>query len=233
MTREPSTHLTTHLGYLMCHATEQILWQPAAGWVVAQGRANRLICRVGSGQATYHRYDDRTRTHVINFGRRMIAAKYQPETAAGWLSAREIRKRNYFGGEVSPLNLLAHTCCHEFAHLLQQVAGKRHYGSVHNAGFYEILDQLHSSGAAQGTRVFLRDQAHQRGLSLPAETFTEVQDSTTQQPWQVGEHVRFGEGTRQRQGYISRVNRKTCTVEGTGRSRGLRYRVPKIMLMAA
>ncbi len=233
MTRQPSSHHTNDVGRLMCRATEQILWQPAASWLGAQGKANLLICRVGSGQATYHRYDNRTHTHVINFGRRMIAAKYHPETASAWLSAREIRKRNYFDGYVSPLNLLAHTCCHEFAHLLQQIAGKRHYGSVHNSDFYEILDQLHSSGAAQGTRVFLRDEAHQRGLSLPAVAFTEIQDNGTQRSWQVGENVRFGVGALQRQGCISRVNRKTCTVEGTGNSRGLRYRVPKIMLMAA
>ena len=233
MITQLSKHQANDLGRLMCHATKQILWQPAADWLGLQGKANLLICRVGSGQATYHRYDNRTHTHVINFGRRMIAAKYHPETAASWLSAREIRKRDYFDGEVSPLNLLAHTCCHEFAHLLQQVAGKRHYGSVHNSHFYEILDQLHSTGAAQGTRMFLKDQAQERGLNLPAAAFAQSQGNIAQRHWQVGEDVRFGVGSRLRHGTISRVNRKTCTVEGTGSSRGLRYRVPKAMLVAA
>ncbi|HEV8078616.1 MAG TPA: hypothetical protein VGP45_09550, partial [Marinobacter sp.] len=159
-------------------------------------------------------------------------AKYQPETAVGWLSAREIRKRGYFDGEISPLNLLAHTCCHEFAHLLQQVAGQRHFGSVHNHHFYDILDQLHHSGAAQGARIFLQKRAGERGLSLPAQPFTPIhaEAEVSQRRWQVGERVSFGVGPRQRQGIISRVNRKTCTVEGTGASRGLLYRVPKVML---
>ncbi|AFP29123.1 hypothetical protein MRBBS_0185 [Marinobacter sp. BSs20148] len=164
----------------------------------------------------------------------MILAKYQPETAAGWLSAREIRKRGYFDGEVSPLNLLAHTCCHEFAHLLQQVAGQRHFGSVHNRHFYDILDQLHNSGAAQSARAFLQKQAGERELSLPAQPFSPIhaEPEVSQHQWQVGECVNFGVGQRQRQGVISRVNSKTCTVKGTGVSRGLLYRVPKVMLTA-
>jgi hypothetical protein len=218
----------------MCQATDQILWQPAADRLNVQGKAKSLLCRVGSGRATYHRYDARSRAHVINYGQRMILAKYQPETAVGWLSAREIRKRGYFDGEVSPLNLLAHTCCHEFAHLLQQVAGQRHFGSVHNRHFYDILDQLHHSKAAQDTRAFLQQQAGERGLSLPAQPFTPIhaEAEVPQRQWQVGECVGFGVGQRQRQGVVSKVNRKTCTVKGTGASRGLLYRVPKTMLTA-
>jgi len=234
MTTSISQYQAINLGRLMCQATDQILWQPAAGWINAQGKAKSLLCRVGSGQATYHRYDTRSHTHVINYGKRMILAKYQPETAVGWLSAREIRKRGYFDGEVSPLNLLAHTCCHEFAHLLQQVAGQRHFGSVHNRHFYDILDQLHNSGAAQSARAFLQKQAGERELSLPAQPFSPIhaEPEVSQHQWQVGECVNFGVGQRQRQGVISRVNSKTCTVKGTGVSRGLLYRVPKVMLAA-
>jgi hypothetical protein len=234
MTTSISQYQAINLGRLMCQATDQILWQPAAGWINAQGKAKSLLCRVGSGQATYHRYDTRSHTHVINYGQRMILAKYEPETAAGWLSAREIRKRGYFDGEVSPLNLLAHTCCHEFAHLLQQVAGQRHFGSVHNRHFYDILDQLHNSGAAQSARAFLQKQAGERELSLPAQPFSPIhaEPEVSQHQWQVGECVNFGVGQRQRQGVISRVNSKTCTVKGTGVSRGLLYRVPKVMLTA-
>ncbi|HBM51120.1 MAG TPA: hypothetical protein DD385_13410, partial [Marinobacter sp.] len=116
----------------MCQATRDILWAPAASWVRKQNQCAGLVLRVGSGQATYHRYDPRKKQHLITYGARMIAAKHQPETAQGWLSTREIRSRGYFEGEVSVLNLLAHTCCHEFAHLLQHSAGQRHYGSVHN-----------------------------------------------------------------------------------------------------
>ena len=218
------------IGQLMCEATRDILWQPSADWLSSQSTGGALRCRVGSGQATYHRYDPRKKQHLINYGLRMIAAKLQPETAEGWLSTREIRGRGYFDGELSTLNLLAHTCCHEFSHLLQYSAGQRSFGSVHNRHFYEILDQLHESGGAVATRHFLAEQARTRGLELPAATFELPDSRHLAQRWQVGETVTFGEGTRQKHGEIIRVNRKTCTVRGKGPARGTRYRVPLSML---
>lgn len=159
--------------------------------------ANRgvaLALRVGSGQATYHRYDPTQKQHLITYGARMIAAKHQPETAQGWLSTREIRSRGYFGGEVSVLNLLAHTCCHEFAHLLQHSAGQRHYGSVHNRHFYEALDELHTSGAAHATRQYLSEQAALAGIELSGSAFELPAPMQARQQWQVGDAVRFGDG---------------------------------------
>ncbi|WP_036191328.1 hypothetical protein [Marinobacter lipolyticus] len=219
------------LGKLMCSVTEELLWQPAASWIRGRSSGGSLQCRVGSGQATYHRYDPRTRQHQITYGVRMIMAKQQAETAMGWLSSREILQREYFGGELTTLNLLAHTCCHEFAHLLQHSAGKRFHGSVHNHHFYEILDQLHESGGARAARDYLTGLARQHGLALPHEPFEIVQPQQLAADWQVGDAVRFGHGQTQHQGKIIRVNRKTCTVAGTGPSRGLRYRVPVSLLV--
>ena len=218
------------LGELMCSITRDFLWLPAERWVRERSPGSSLHCRVGWGQATYHRYDPRNKQHQITYGIRMIAAKHQPETASGWLSGREIRKRGYFDGEVSTLNLLAHTCCHEFAHLLQQSAGKRYRGSVHNGHFYIILDELHESGAAQATREALAEQAGKQGLALPDTPFEPVDTRQHLAHWQVGDTVRFGAGRRELQGQIIRVNRKTCTVDGIGPSRGVRYRVPVQML---
>jgi len=160
----------------------------------------------------------------------LIAAKHQSESASGWLSAREIQRRGYFGGELSTLNLLAHTCCHEFAHLLQQSAGQRYRGSVHNRHFYTILDELHESGAASAARDALAEQARHQGLALPDTRFEPVDTHRHLARWQVGDTVCFGAGRRELQGEIIRVNRKTCTVEGIGPSRGVRYRVPVQML---
>lgn len=214
----------------MCHATRNILWQPARDWVRERNSRADLVLRVGSGQATYHRYDPRTKQHLINYGVRMIAAKRQPETAQGWLSTREIRERGYFDGEVSELNLLAHTCCHEFAHLLQYSAGQRRYGSVHNRQFYEVLDQLHASGAADATRQFLKEQANKAELVLSRDVFEMHNPHLQSSRWQVGEHARFGTGRKQQQGKIIRVNRKTCTVEISHQPRNLLYRVPFALL---
>src|SRR5690554_7408022 len=84
---------TRKIGSLMCQATRDILWAPAASWVREKNPGARLALRVGSGQATYHRFDPRKKQHLITYGARMIAAKHQPETAQGWLSTREIRDR--------------------------------------------------------------------------------------------------------------------------------------------
>jgi hypothetical protein len=214
----------------MCQATREILWQPAQDWVRTRSGAVRLVCRVGAGQATYHRYDTARRVHLINYGARMIAAKQAAETAEGWLSTREIRQRGYFDGQVSPLNLLAHTCCHEFAHLLQQSAGQRHYGSVHNRHFYGILDELYDSGGAEATRTWLEGRAATLDVPLSGHSFELPDPHLHAMHWQTGEVVSFGEGRGERHGLIRRVNRKTCTVDGTGRYRGSRYRVPFALL---
>ncbi|QSP96461.1 hypothetical protein LPB19_04715 [Marinobacter salinisoli] len=214
----------------MCEVTEQVLWRPAAPWVRERIPGSTLACRTGSGQATYHRFDPRRKEHQITYGVRMIEAKYSAESAQGWLSSREIQRRCYFDGEVSPLNLLAHTCCHEFAHLLQQSAGKRFRGSVHNRHFYAILDNLHESGGAEAARQTLADEAARQALALPDTPFKLPDPNQIRRQWRVGERVVFGQEPKEIQGRILRINRKTCTVEGTGSARGVRYRVPLPML---
>lgn len=226
----PSLPGARQLGQLMCDATRHRLWRPARDWLQERAPGSELVCRVGSGQATYHRFDPARRQHLITYGVRMIAAKHQPDSAHGWLSAREILKRGYFGGELSTLNLLAHTCCHEFAHLLQYNAGQRSYGSVHNRHFYRILDQLHASGGADATRRFLAEQSQALAIPLPATPFATADGQLQAHDWQVGEAVYFRHGTRRHDGEIIRVNRKTCTVQCSGLSRGLRYRVPWSLL---
>lgn len=216
----PTSH-SRRLGELMCTVTEQILWSPSY---------HELVCRVGSGQATYHRFDPTSGQHQITYGRRMIEAKHRPETASGWLSGREIQQRGYFDGQLSPLNLLAHTCCHEFAHLLQHSAGQRFRGSVHNRHFYQILDDLHAEGHAMAAREALASLAARQGLLLSEESFNLPDPIRDKANWTIGDLVSFAAGARERQGEILRVNRKTCTVKGTGISRGMRYRVPMQLL---
>jgi hypothetical protein len=160
----------------------------------------------------------------------MVAAKFQPNTCQGWLSTREIQGRGYFGGEVSTLNLLAHTCCHEFAHLLQSVSGERRQGSVHNPAFYRILDELHASEGAPAVRQFLQERAEQKGIHLPRNPMHLAEPAVQLADFAVGETVQFGNGRQRREGEIVRINRRTCTVAGTGRWRGMRYRVPVVLM---
>jgi hypothetical protein len=220
------------LGKLMCAVTDETLWEPSAEWVQTQNRGSQLVCRVGSGQATYHRYEPRHKQHQITYGKRMILDKFQPDRASGWLSSREIRQRGYFEGQVTTLNLLAHTCCHEFAHLLQQVSGKRYRGSVHNRYFYSILDQLHQNGGAQETRRQLAIHAKEADMPMPHEVMPELDEGRPFNQWHKGNTVGFMAGKKPVEGKVIRVNRKTCTVEGLGVSRGTTYRVPPRLLYA-
>lgn len=215
---------------LMCDTTRQILWALHKESLSRQRPRAQLLCRPGSGRATYHRYDHRLQLHQITYGIKMVEAKHRPETAHSWLSAREICSRGYYGGQVSVLNLLAHTCVHEFAHLLQQHDGKRYHGSVHNRHFYQILDQLNHNQDAQRVRSYLNIAAEKQGIFLdntPMQLPVPGQQACV---WQQGDRVWFGEGKAARQGQITRINRKTCTVEGAGDSTGLRFRVPFLML---
>ncbi len=220
----------SRLAAVMCGVTEQVLWRHWQPDIHKTRPRARLQCRTGSGRATYHRYDHRRQFHQITYGVRMVAAKHDPQAAAGWLSTREILQRGYFAGEVSILNLLAHTCTHEFAHLLQQHGGKRYYGSVHNHHFYQLLDELNNRGWAERVRTQLIADARSQGLKVDDLPMGLPDRNAQAREWAPGDHVCFGEGGAAREGAILRVNRKTCTVEGLGPCRGQRYRVPFVML---
>lgn len=226
----PDSGTLHQLTRLLCNTTEAILWGPARDWVQAQSPQSELRCRVGSGQATYHQFDAHARRHVITFGQRMVAAKFQPDSCQGWLSTREIQGRGYFDGEVSTLNLLAHTCCHEFAHLLQSVSGERRRGSVHNPAFYSILDELYASDGADAARRFLQEKSDHKGIELPQHPMQIDAPATRLATFSVGDTVQFGSDGQLREGKILRINRRTCTVAGTGRWRGMRYRVPAALM---
>ncbi|PAV24651.1 hypothetical protein CF392_15075 [Tamilnaduibacter salinus] len=219
------------LARLMCEATETVLWRPARDWIQYREPGSELTCRIGSGQATYHQFDPRSRRHQITFGRKMVTATFDSVDCQPWLSTREIRQRHYFRGDVSTLHLLAHTCCHEFAHLLQHVSNGRQRGSVHNTTFYRILDELHASGGSEGVKDCLLERARAAGLDLPTEPMTlPTLEAPPAPAFEVGDTVRFPLKDSERKGRVIRVNRKTCTVEGTGRWRRYRYRVPPSLL---
>ena len=230
MTPDPNHGRT--LARLMCDTTREVLWSSYRDQLRQTRPQASLECRPGAGRATYHRYDHRLQHHLITYGARMVMAKQSPETAAGWLSTREIRARGYFDGELSSLNLLAHTCTHEFAHLLQQHAGKRYHGSVHNQHFYQLLDQLNREGLAHRSRDHLKRSAQRQGITLDDRPMTMPCQQQQAGQWHKGDAVIFGHGRAAREGRVVKVNRRTCTVEGTGASQGLRFRVPFALLQA-
>lgn len=229
-----SSRQAHQLAQSLCESTRLVLLPDTASWLrrhATRARAGMpvspLELRVGHGRATHHRFDYRSGEHRITFGVKMVADKLDPANCGGWLSTREIIGRRYFGGEVSVANLLAHTGCHEFAHFIQTLAGARRRGQVHNGAFYRILDELHTSGAAGAFRDHLLERSASRGYPLATAAVGVADWRGHLSRFEVGDPVRFG---RSLEGRITRINRKTCTVEGTGPCRGLRYRVSPQLL---
>ncbi len=192
-------------------ATLEVLWQGAAGELLAvDGGGHRLRCRVGAGEATYYRRMGR-REHLINYGCKMVASKHDRQIAAQWLTGREILRRGYFDGELSLSTLLAHTCCHEFGHVLQSISGGLARGSIHNQAFYHLVDHLHACGLARDVRCYIEQQARLQGLNLSFSLETRLPPlADTFVP---GELVTFEYRGKPVMGEVLRVNRKTVNVK--------------------
>lgn len=206
----------------LCQASDQVLWRRASDWLDAQPGRHRLHCRVGHGEATYYRTAGNNE-HTLTYGWKMVASKCDEEAARNWRTGREILARGYFGGELTLPSLLAHTCCHEFAHLVQSVKGWIARGSIHNAQFYRVLDRIHGAGAAQDVRHFLESQARAQGLEL---TFRPPQTSPREHDrpaFRVGQRVTFDYRGSAIIGEVIRVNRRTVNVRPLRPQRGEAY----------
>lgn len=191
----------------LCELTQDVLWQQAGPWLARRDPGARLRCRVGRGEATYHRRAGGV--HDVTFGWKMVASKHRLAEARRWKTAREITARGYFGGEIAVANLLAHTCCHEFAHVVQSVNGWYWRGSIHNAEFYRILDRMHTGGAARRVLDALLARADADGVEL---AFTQAAEPTAA-VFDIGDRVRFDYRGRPVLGEVIRVNRKTLNVK--------------------
>jgi hypothetical protein len=163
MTRLPETHCRS-LAALLGHAVGTVLWPRYEARVRTREERVSLATRVGRGNATYHRADRRG-GHLIVFGWKMVQQKSTGwATASRWTSGREMAARGYFDGRLDLLSVLAHAACHEFAHLVQTVEGGRKHGSVHNAAFYVVLDEMHRTGVADEVLTMLSEQCRRVGI---------------------------------------------------------------------
>ncbi len=231
---------------LLARTVDEVLWPRHRDRVLRRSRRLRLRVRVGSGRATYHRVERRA-THTIVFGWKMVQAKSRGwAVASEWTSGRELGARvadgAWFGGRLDLATVLAHAACHEFAHLLQVVEGGRRRGSVHNAAFHALLEQLHRDGSADAVLAFLEAGCRDEGVDLrwpdddarPATTadgqillFDEHADrravlrsadsgspasATPAVEHRPGDHVAFVARGRRITGTVRRVNRRTLTI---------------------
>ncbi len=158
----------------MCIVTEELLWKPRIGWALERNPTADLRLRVGSGKKTYlsiRNDSNRNASMTITYGVKMVESVTDPISLGQWLTSREIRDRGYYGGQITLLNVLAHTIAHEFGHFVQAILGRYESGSVHNAGFYEILDRIHARGEAERIReaLYKRCLVHNIDLRLIGE----------------------------------------------------------------
>lgn len=157
----------TFIAKAMCDLTLTELWEPRLAWAKNRDPSVSLEVRVGTGKRTYVSHSHHLKGPMkLVYGKKMVQSKADPRQLCAWLSAREIVDRGYFGGEVNLLNSLSHTIVHEFGHVVQVLTGQRYAGSVHNPGFYAILDKAHGNGHAERLRNMLHERCLSRGIDL-------------------------------------------------------------------
>ena len=216
----------------LCTSVTDVLLPATQSWFKHPPLLQQLRVRVGRGRATYcQQQRDR---YTITFGVRMVAEKSQPHLAAQWLTSHEMQRRGYCVGRPVLGELFAHTACHEFAHLVQQVNGWWRRGSVHNGVFYEVLDRLHAEGLAGAVLSHLTPHWQDTTLDMTVR-ISKVKRHRSAPPdhtFRVGDRVGFSaSGAREVVGRIRRINRVTATVVPEDRRyRVSYYRVPFGML---
>lgn len=218
----------------LCSATEEVLWLLYEDRVLRASPRARLWTRVGDGHATYHQ--QRGEQHTITFGWRMVYSKLSGrDSAARWRTAKEILGRGFFSGRFEPLELLAQTVLHEFAHLVQTVEGGRAFGSVHNAAFYAVLSQIHRDGAADLVSDFVREACRRQGVELAWRSASKetgpILKPAANEPgvFARGDRVAFRYRGEFVEGRVRRVNRRTLTIVPDD-SPGHYFRVPPALL---
>jgi hypothetical protein len=171
-----------------------------------------LQTRVGRGKATYCKKSHNS--YSITYGLGMVLDKRDANLCSGWLTSREIASRGYFNGQISYLNLLSHTICHEFAHILQFECDRtktRRNGKVHNPLFYRLLDEIYHHGYGNIVNETLAE--HTRLYQLPMSFSTDQEFVTTKaQQYNRGSQVQFKHAGINYQGFIKRCNKLTFTI---------------------
>lgn len=214
---------TLQLAEVLCRTTHHVLWRPSETWAKQRKPNITFQCRVGSGRATYH--SQRNNMHRITYGQKMLQNKRNLAEARNWITCYEIESRGYFQGELNYAHLLAHTCCHEFSHLIQSINGWWKRGSIHNQDFYRILDQLYQSGKAGQVLEDLKNQASQQNIDLNFHDANPPETPCTS--FNIGDRVWLSINGQKIAGHIKRINKRTLTVFPINQTENVRYyRVP-------
>lgn len=214
------------LAKVMGVITEDVLWQSPDFHQLKNDKRTRLKTRVGSGLATYCRFDQRQQSLSITYGKKMVRSKFNLHESVMWMSHREIIKRNYFNGDTGLINLLAHTVCHEFAHAIQQMHGKIYKGSVHNQHFYDLLDQLHIDGHADTVKQHISQYCQQASIDIRRDAQSLKHQADQPKLIKLDSQIQFTHKNKSYTGKVIKVNRKTVIVKVRGLIKHTVWKVP-------
>lgn len=211
-----------HLAQLLCELSDKFLWQPRIAWAQSRIPNVQLTFKVGTGKKTYHMGDGNT--HAITFGSKMVLKKrYSARACAVWTTGQEILQRGYFGSRLELPELLTHTACHEFAHFVQVILGRRYRGSCHNDEFYQILDRIHHKGHADHLLTIFKREAQRRRLD------TRFISNEQLQSFAVGEMVTWLGRGQKFIAKVIRVNQRTLSCIGHINGAAYKAKVPQQM----
>jgi hypothetical protein len=208
------------ISQILCDATEEVLWSKTKEWALSKKPDVLLKTRVGNGFATNHHWVRGSYIHTITYGKKMVEAKRNTLKAKKWLTSKEILKYSYFNGEVSFINLMAHTCIHEYSHFIQTLNGWRLDNSVHNENFYRIVSKAHLKGTAEEVKGYIIDSCERKRVSLEFFVEQELEDIVPKpSEFTAGSRVSFEHNLRTYYGLIKRVNKLTLTISLGGKQK--------------
>lgn len=159
------------IAQMMCDVTEQHLLPYVIDWIQTKDFKYKLGFVSGMKKSTYCEYKTGNIFKIV-YGSEMIKHKHDDfGDASNWLSSKEIFRHQYYGGRISFVNLLAHTCLHEFSHFVQFVMdltanGERRKFKAHGPEFYKILSKLHLNPLAITVRDELGHRLSRNNLPL-------------------------------------------------------------------
>lgn len=211
----------------LCDITTELLNDSDVRFNGASLSNIKLTNRIGSGLATYCKYDRNNSLYTITYGKKMIKSKLNQNEIPYWLTYREILKYNYFDNDTSLASVLSHTICHEFSHLLQQHIGWHIKGSVHNAGFYEILSYIHDSGIARKVKNKLIIACSIENISLETEIIKSKDIPFKDYSFDLNDKISFEHKSKTYNGVITKINRKTIIVKVPALFKSSIWKIPK------
>lgn len=186
--------------------------------------------RVGAGKRTCftaNRIGGNNKEYMITIGAKMVESKcWNKEVMSGWLSSREIKKYNYFNGELTIQNSLMHTVMHEYAHFVTHLKYGREKGISHGKDFYSVLREIYAKDMHVSVVNFMSRHSVFTELDFENNDAAKANNGLSSNEVCVGDVVEFELKGEIEPARVVRVNPKTVSVE----TKKGAFRVPYCMI---